>query len=62
MKTFAMFLQEEDGMEAITVAILLAIGLGLTIAFKAKLEKLWEAIAKKLDPSSLNTDFKDLDS
>ena len=58
MKTFAMFLQEEEAMEAINVAILLAIGLGLVIAFKAKLQDLWDAISGKLDPSAIDTDFK----
>ncbi len=58
MKTFAMFLQEEDGMEVINVAILLAIGLGLVIAFKGKLQELWTVISGKMDPSQIDTDFQ----
>lgn len=57
MKTFRAFLREEEGMEAINVAILLAIGLGLVIAFKGKLQELWDVISKKLDPDQINTDF-----
>ena len=56
MKTFGMFLKEEDGMEAINVAILLAIGLGLVIAFKDKLTGLWENVSGQMD-KEINTDF-----
>ena len=51
-----MFLKEEDGMEAINVAILLAIGLGLVIAFKDKLTGLWENVSGQMD-KEINTDF-----
>lgn len=58
MKTFRAFLQEEEGVEAINVAILLAIGLGLVIAFKGKLQDLWSTISEKLDPDKIDTEFK----
>ena len=57
MKTFQEFLREEDGMEVINVAILLAIGLGLVIVFKGALQDLWNTIKEKLSPDRINTDF-----
>lgn len=57
MKTFADFLKEEDGMEVINVAILLAIGLGLVAVFRTKLGNLWTDISGKLDVNKINTDF-----
>ena len=50
MKTFNEFLREEDGMETINVAILLAIGLSLVIAFKGKIQDLWDSITDGLNP------------
>ncbi len=58
MKTFRMFLKEEDGMEAINVAILLAIGLGLVIAFKNTLKELWDTkVSKEITNKAISTDF-----
>ena len=58
MQTFRDFWKEEDGMEVINVAILLAIGLGLVIVFKSALQDLWNSIKGKLSPSNIDTDFQ----
>ncbi len=52
MKTFRMFLKEEDGMEPINVAILLAIGVGLVVVFRQKIIDLWKPMSEQIDKST----------
>lgn len=42
------FIMEEDGIATIEIAVILAIGIALTVVFKEKLQLLWNNISSRL--------------
>lgn len=51
------FIEEEDGIATIEIAIILAIGIALAVVFKEKIEGLWNKISGTFD-EDVTGDFK----
>lgn len=50
------FIYEEDGLETIEIAIILAALIALAIVFKEQLAKLWDKVAQQLTGSDAGID------
>ena len=49
MNLFKRFVYEEDGMETIQVAIIIAIGVALAIALRSQISTMWGSVTGQMD-------------